>query len=204
MKKYLFLLVCFGFLMAQCHKEGTSSEATVKGKILEIDSDVPIPNITVKLIELDYDASAWNPPRTVVQKTQSDITGAYQLTYTSVKGRGYEVTAYANSTDYYDNVKTEPVPDGKSNTVNISLIPFGWLKIHVKNVNPVGEEDVITFNYGIFSGRNVDTSIIVKDASSKKNTHQIGINIRKNGTETSKIIEVIIPPHDTTKLDIFY
>ena len=204
MKKYLFLLACFGFLMAQCHKETTSFEATVKGKILEIDSDVPIPNITVKLIELDYDASAWNPPRTVVQKTQSDATGAYQLTYTSVKGRGYEVAAYANSTDYYDNIKTEPVPDGKSSTVNISLIPLGWLKVHFKNVNPFDERDEVGSAFGGFIGNKVDTTIVLQLGGSKKYVRPVRIWTTRNGLQTFKDIGVITPPHDTTKLDIFY
>ncbi len=204
MKKYLFLLTLFGcFALASCTKDNVSSEASVKGRVLELDSDIGIPNVGVRLVESNYDEDFWNPKRTVIQRTQSDASGNYRFNYTSIVGRSYDVEAYNNfPAAYYSDVVSKLID--KTTTVDLQVTAFARLKIHVKNVNPVGEEDVINFNYGVFSGRSVDTTILVKKAGSNKIADPIGIKIKKNGVETSKIIEVRTPPRDTTKLDIFY
>ena len=204
MKKYLFLLACFGLLMAQCHKDNTSSDAAVKGRVLEADSDViGIPNVGVRLVESNYDVDFWNPTRLVIQRAQSDATGNYRFNYTAIVGRSYDVEAYNNfPAAYYNDVVSRLID--KTTTVDLPVTAFAWLKIHVKNVNPIGEEDVVNFNYGVFSGKSVDTTILVKESGSKTFAHPIGIKIKKNGIETSKMIEVITPPRDTTKLNIFY
>ncbi len=205
MKKYLFIVVFINFLFSSCVKEESPTyEATVKGRVLEADSDVGIPNMTVKLVEGDYSGGGWTPKNTTIQTVKTDASGNYQFKYTAQRLMTYDVVAVNASPNYNEYTQSVLVPDGASNVVNIFMSPFGWLKIHVKNINPVGEEDAMEFQYGVFSGRTVDTSVIAKDVGSRKYPLKIGFKTRRNGVETLKIIEVLMPPHDTTKLDIFY
>jgi hypothetical protein len=206
MKKYLFLLTLFGCLMVvSCTKEiSPTYEATVKGRVLEADSDVGVPNMTVKLVEDDYTGTIATPKRTTLQSVKTDASGNYKFSYTGKHTNSYDVVAVNASPDYNEYTQSVLIPDGASNVVDIFLSPFGWLKIRIKNINPIGEEDALEFQYGTFVGTKVDTSIIAKDVGSRKYPLKIGVKTRKNGVETSKIISVLMIPHDTTKLDIFY
>ena len=204
MKKYLFLLACFGCLMAGCVKDNASYDVNLTGKVLEIDSDVPIPNMAVKLLQLEYNPNSFNATRTTIAQTQSDAKGNYQFNYPHNAKYDYEVIAYTPSKDYYDNTQTEIVPDGKNPTVNINFIPFGWVKVHAKNVNPFDDRDELKFYFGTYIGSKVDTTIIFKEGGSKKTILPIRIWTTRNGIQTFKDISLIIPPHDTTKLDVFY
>jgi hypothetical protein len=204
MKKYLFLLACFGLLMAQCHKESASYEAVVKGRVLEVDSDVGIPNMTVKLVENDYVGTIVTPKRTTLQTVKTDAQGNYQFSYTGQRIMSYDVVAVNSSPDYNEYNQTVLIPDGGGNAVNIFLTPFGWIKVHFKNVNPFDERDEVGSAFGGFTGSKVDTTIILKIEGNRKFVRPVRIWTTRNGSQTFKDIGVITPPHDTTKLDIFY
>jgi hypothetical protein len=212
MKKHIFvLLVPLLFMAAGCEKDPNilkkSGDAVFSGKVLETDSDVPIPNAYVELIKIGYTGDFWVPnTRTVIQNTRTDAQGNYR--FFSVRWEipdGFEARAVALKDKYSDSSKEAFFsPERDQNTQNIYITPWAWLKIHVKNVNPVGREDAFRSSYGIFVGANVDTTVITKTYGSKTLVRYIGMSIIKNGIETSKTIPIITPPHDTTALDIFY
>jgi hypothetical protein len=205
MKKYLFLLTLFGFFfVAGCTKDNSTYDVNLTGKVLEIDSDIAIPNMDIKLLELDYNPNTFNATRTTISQTKSDAKGNYQFKYAHNAKYDYEVIAYTTSKNYYDNTQTEPVPDGKNPTVNIAFIVYGWVKIHFKNINPFDDKDEVGCSFGNFIGSKVDTTILKKEGGSKKTVLPIRIWTTRNSLQTYKDIGVIIPPHDTTKLDIFY
>jgi hypothetical protein len=153
---------------------------------------------------LEYNPNSFNATRTTISKTKSDAKGSYQFNYAHNAKFDYEVIAYTASKDYYDNTQTEPVPDGKNPTVNIAFTPFGWLKVHFKNVNPFDERDEVGSAFGGFIGSRVDTTTLLKIEGNKKFVRPVRIWTTRNGIQTFKDIGVITPPHDTTKLDIFY
>jgi hypothetical protein len=216
MKKHIFvLLVPLLFSMAQCKKEPLNAPVptTVKGKVLEADSDIGLPDINVKLIQLSFSDDFLAPPtKTVVQRTKTDAAGNYSFDYINdYINFAYEVEAYGFPTNYAVDPVNRLVNRTSSKrgepqnwVVDLPVRAFGWLKIHVKNVNPVGREDRFIFDYGRFAGVNVDTTIVTKVYGSKTLVRYIGMSIIKNGIETGKTIPIITPPHDTTKLDIFY
>ena len=133
MKKYLFLFILFSCLVASCVKDPpTTFEATVKGRVLEVDSEVGIPNMTVKLVEEDY-TPAGSQKRTTLKTVKTDAQGNYQFTYTRQTILNYDVVAVNASPDYNEYTQAVLIPDGASNVVNIFLSPYGWLKVHAKN-----------------------------------------------------------------------
>ena len=204
MKKYLFLFILFSCLVASCVKDPpTTFEATVKGRVLEVDSEVGIPNMTVKLVEEDYSVSG-TQKRTTLKTVKTDASGNYQFTYTRQTILNYDVVAVNASSDYTQYTQAVLIPDGESNEVNIFLTPYGWIKVRVKNVNPFDDRDEVKFYFGTYYGSRVDTTIIFKEGGSKKNVLPIRVWTTKNSVQTFKDIGLIIPPHDTTKLDIFY
>jgi hypothetical protein len=204
MKKYLFLLTLFSCLMASCVKDPpTTFEATVKGRVLEVDSEVGIPNITVKLVEEDY-ALSGSSKRTTLQTVKTDAQGNYQFTYTRQKILNYDVVAVNSSPDYNEYTQAVLIPDGESNVVNIFLNPFGWVKVHVKNVNPFDERDEVKFYYGTFYGTKVDSTFLVKSTANKKYVNTIYIQTTRNSIRSLKEVGLIIPPRDTTLFNVFY
>ena len=204
MKKYLFLFILFSCLVASCVKDPPSTfEATVKGRVLEVDSEVGIPNMTVKLVEEDY-TPAGTQKRTTLKTVKTDASGNYQFTYTRQTILNYDVVAVNASSDYNEYTQAVLIPDGASNVVNIFLTPYGWLKVHAKNVNPFDERDIAIFTYETFVGSKVDTTFIVKVGGNRKVLRQLGVRVTKNGVQTSKKIDILTPPHDTTLLNIFY
>jgi hypothetical protein len=197
--------VLFSCLLAGCVKDDPSSfEATVKGRVLEVDSEVGIPNMSVKLVEEDYAGTIATPKRTTIQTVKTDATGNYQFSYTRQKIMNYDVVAVNASPNYNEYTQAVLIPDGTSNSVNIFLLPFGWLKLHVKNVNPYDNRDEVKFFYGSCYGSKVDSIIYVKVGGSPKAINDIRIWTTKNSIQTFKDVAVITPPRDTTLLNIFY
>jgi hypothetical protein len=207
MKKFLFLLACFGLLMAQCHKDNTPQGPTiVEGKILEIDSDVPIANADVFLVEVDATGSIFGPTKnTTIQKMVTDASGNYKFSFQWNKKFTYDVEAQAPTDKYYSDSQSAIFgSDEGKNVQNVYITPTAWLKLHVKNVNPFDSRDEVKFFYGSCYGNTVDSTIVVKVQGSIKALNTIRIWTTRNSVQTYKDISTIVPPHDTTKLDIFY
>jgi hypothetical protein len=216
MKKHIFvLLVPLLFLMAQCKKEPLNAPVptTVKGKVLEADSDIGLPDINVKLIQLSFSDDFLAPPtKTVVQRTKTDAAGNYSFDYINdYINFAYEVEAYGFPTNYavdpvnrLINRTSSKRGEPQNWVVDLPVRAFGWLKIHVKNVNPFNNRDEVKFAFGTYGGSQVDSTFITKVYGSRTLLQNIRVYVTRNGLETFKDIKMYYPPHDTTKLDIFY
>ena len=207
MKKYLFLLACFGLLLASCRKDDTpKGPAVVEGKILEIDSDVPIANADVFLVEVDATGSIFGPyKQTTLQQMVTDASGNYKFSFQWNEKFTYDVAARASPDKYYPDLKTALFGrDEGKNVQNVYITPYTWTKVRIKNTSPFDERDEIKCYYGTYYGSRVDTTVLMRDYGSIKKARSVRIRTTKNSVETFRDIEVKLPPHDTTKLDIFY
>jgi hypothetical protein len=160
--------------------------------------------MTVKLVEGDYSGGGFTPVNTTLQSVKTDAQGNYQFSYKRQYNRTYDAIAVNSSPDYNEYTQAVLIPDGSANVINIFLLPFGWLKLHVKNVNPYDNRDEVKFFYGSCYGSKVDSIIYVKVGGSPKTARDIRIWTTKNSVQTYKDASVITPPRDTTLLNIFY
>jgi hypothetical protein len=165
---------------------------------------VPIANAQVLLVEVDATGSVFGPyKQTTLQQLETDASGNYKFSFQWNNKFSYNVAARASPDRYYSDWQIVTLDEGK-NVQNVFIRPFAWLKLHVKNVKPFDSRDEVKFLYGSCYGVTVDSTIIVKVPGSIKAVNKIRIWTMKNNIQTYRDVNIVIPPHDTTKLDIFY
>ncbi len=171
MKTFLSVAIATSLLsFNSCKKEKENEGQTkVHGQILEKGSGKPIAGATVQLIENDY--YTYNIEETIVQETLTDADGRYAFEFEADRDEDFKVAAYAPL--YYTNNPDgnlgRTVDNGKTQTQNVELVPYAWLKVRFINqtnadgvdVNPFAGESIIggaTSGYQIYN--NPDATII--------------------------------------------
>jgi hypothetical protein len=206
MKKYLFVLISFSFLMAQCRK-ASNNYIKVSGKVLEFGSNKPIANAKVAIYSEDgaFLGSTWT---NLVDSTRTDANGFYSMEKSDIdKGSSFYVAAAANK--YYTFDPTKYIVTGQDVTNNdIVLDPFAWIKVRVKNVNPFDDNDRIILGNVvgditmIHNGRMVELNYVNKVFGNRDML--AGWSVRKNGVGKSYLDTIKIAAHDTLKYEILY
>jgi hypothetical protein len=206
MKKYLFVLLSFSFLMVQCRKEA-NNYVKVSGKVLEFGSNKPIANAKVAIYEEGgaFLGSTWTK---LVDSTHTDANGFYRMEKSNIdNGSSYYVAAAANK--YYTFDPTKYVATGQDVVNNdIVLDPFAWIKVHVKNVNPFNERDSILLGNVVGTipmthvGRNIELNYTnkVRGNLSMRATWTVA----KNSIGKSFVDTIKISAHDTLNYEILY
>jgi hypothetical protein len=208
MKKYFFVLVSFSFLMVQCRKDA-NNYIKVSGKVLEFGTNKPIANAKVGIYSEGgaFLGTTWS---NLVDTTRTDANGFYSIEKQGIdNGSSFYVSAAANK--YYTYDPTKYVATGQDVMNNdIVLDPFAWIKVHVKNVNPLNDRDSIFLGNlvgppsgeTIYTGKNVDLNFLnkVRGNLSMRATWTVARNnIGKSFVDTVKIAA-----HDTLKYEILY
>jgi hypothetical protein len=200
MKKYFFVLVSFSFLMVQCRKE-SNNYIKVSGKVLEFGSNKPIANAKVGIYSEGgaFLGSTWS---NLVDTTRTDANGFYSIEKQGIdNGSSFYVSAAANK--YYTFDPTKYLATGQDVTNNdIVLDPFAWIKIHVKNVNPFGDNDKFIINGSTYEGKNFEQNFTFKVIGNKN--LPLGWSIQKNNVWRSFSDSTKIVAHDTLKYEILY
>jgi hypothetical protein len=145
MKKLIFIslsVLIISFLVS-CHKEDpTPTKATVSGKVLQLNSTIPVPNATVYLYESIWSGGLGGGEFTITKDTTiTNSKGEYSFEYTQGKSSEFFVKAYAD--DYYTNNNTRWTIENKNQVRNIIITPYGWISIRVINTPPVKPNDHI-------------------------------------------------------------
>ena len=209
MKKYLFLLACFGFLLAQCQKDNTylGDHTIAEGIITEEGSGKPVANVRMRLYKCTYQVFGSSSCSTF-DSTRTDAKGFFSFDFKHEKDYQYEIDAVPDAEKYFVRNNGAPVEKGRySNKINLKLTPYSWVKLKIKNVNPVNQWDTIRiFNSSAISGGEhlgvVDITDTYRVASSTK--EYLGWRISKNGQVTSKEVYLNCAPFDTTYYEINY
>jgi hypothetical protein len=206
MKKYLFVLISFSFLMAQCRK-ASNNYIKVSGKVLEFGSNKPIANAKVAIYSEDgaFLGSTWT---NLVDSTHTDANGFYSMEKSNIdQGSSFYVAAAANK--YYTFDPTKYIVTGQDVTNNdIVLDPFAWIKVHVKNVNPFNDRDSLLLGNVVGTipmthvGKNIELNYINKVRGNLR--MEVQWSVGKNSIWKFLTDNVTIPAHDTLKYEILY
>lgn len=218
MKQYSFLLfitltisILFG-----CSKEDNPYEGKihVEGQVLEKGKiPKPIPNAMVILSEVKvtgvFDPVYYIPLDTVL----SDKDGNYVLERSANGLSGaYHIYAFADPEQYW-NRSDEPVIGKnirKGVSVNNTLFiqPYGFVKVNIKNVNPVDDDDYFIINVGTpkgktFLGKQVDDTYFARENGN--DTITVYHDVLKTGQQyAAHKTKYFLNSHDTLKLNINY
>jgi hypothetical protein len=145
MKKLIFIslsVLIISFLVS-CHKEDpTPTKATVSGKVLQLNSTIPVPNATVYLYESIWSGGLGGGEFTITKDTTiTNSKGEYSFEYTQGKSSEFFVKAYAD--DYYTNNNTRWTIENKNQVRNITITPYAWITMRIINAPPVKPSDEI-------------------------------------------------------------
>ncbi len=142
--------------------------------------------------------------------------------YTDANGRAannnkvdenYMYYAEAYKEGYFDtrNSQVSVTPGKKNFTTTIYMYAHSWVKLHVKNVNPYDQFDLLristSFYYWNFSGVSVDSIILYADYGYEfmADFNYIDACVSTKNSIDSTIIFTYTPiPHDTISVEINY
>lgn len=167
--KFLFFgVVAFSlFWLFSCKKEtpAQSESSYIEGRVYDILSNQPIAGAHVELWEDDRGGetrlSSWD--RRIGTATTDD-SGRYQIAFegcgVSMKQKGIlAAKGYYYKYPDPDLALVTCLPGRKT---DFGLLPSSWLKVNIKNVNPLNEQDSVYLNLDgplVFVGTQVDTTI---------------------------------------------
>jgi hypothetical protein len=206
MKKYLFLLACFSFLMAHCHKESFNDTTGVEGTVVEFGTKKPIPNVLLLLNKSAGLSGSWSSSWSTLDTFRTDANGHYRYTFKHEAGGNYELVLrlpplYAGYV--YGNVE-----NGRLTKKEFVLDPPGWLKVRVQNVNPYNSNDtLIIWGVGPLDKRirgNVVDSTFITPHTIGNRYGTIYYVVVKNGIRNQRQDSIYCPSHDTAFINIKY
>jgi hypothetical protein len=210
MKKYFFVLVSFSFLMVQCRKDDTylGDHTIAEGIITEEGTGKPVANVQMRLRRCTYQVLGSSSCE-MFDTTRTDAKGFFKFDFKHEQDYQYEVRAAPDAEKYLVKNNDAPLEKGRySNKINLILSPYSWVKLTVKNVNPVNQLDTIrifnssAISRGEYYGTFVEFTDKYKVLSSNK--EYLGWRISKNGQVTLKEVFLNCPAHDTVAYLINY
>ena len=145
-------------MLSACRKEDNTTSAT--GRVLQFGTNIPIEGATVYLQECSSEGLFTGTGAcTTIDTVITGVDGRYEFIDFSSAG-SHSIIAEANQ--YYDLLESVSVVDFENDNMNdIVLTPYAWLKLHIKNINPVDELDKVQIaselglSWTEFSGINV-------------------------------------------------
>jgi hypothetical protein len=191
-----------------CQKETDNPVHTVSGKVLEYGTKKPVPDAAIYILK-HYGTLLGPEGFTFLDSTKTDANGKYTFKttegdYMKVVKQGY-FKMY--STDYAHIPINILSKRPTSVTQDIVIDPIGWLKIHVKNVKPVADNDNIGFsNYSCapneMYGKSVDAITVCPQRGNRKNNIIYFVN--RHSVSVFHQDSIYIKGLDTTYYSINY
>ncbi len=216
MKKILFLsltLLIISFLVS-CKKDESTTpdveETTVKGRIVQVYTTIPVPNATVYLYETVWSSSGGllgGGAHTVsLDTTVTNDKGEYSFTYKRRRGGNeYFIRSFAKN---FDEKPGNFYVTEKNSNMDVPIFPYAWIGFRIINAPPITNSDGIylsgylqgsePLSYFAADGK-CDTLIIKKVFGNKKTPFLISIYNQKD-----RIDSIYCKGLDTTYHTIAY
>jgi hypothetical protein len=202
---FFFSLITLG---GSCCKKD-NSHTTVEGFVINETNNAAVADAVVMLMARN--PACFSCASGVVQTYKADSKGKFSFEFEADKDLIY--TVGANKQNYYANETGMDINNGQKNkSIFVRLKPYGYLKIHIKNTQPIDDNDLIGFNSFCtpieFYGQNIDTTFLYcrycgcPFLGNEYNT--IYYWITKNGVKKVYSASVYCPAFDTTTYSINY
>jgi hypothetical protein len=207
MKKNVFFLLLVALSFAACNSTPTPVDPTTKveGRLMDRGTEIPIANTAVKLVEITSELLG-TQTRTILQSVTTDDKGQYAFTFQWADQKSYELDVRPNDiTKYYDLPKVVgEIKRGQTNKVDCFMYPYGWVRFRIKNVNPFDDRDTIRCLPGVYTGKNVDMTIVVKQLKLWEKPDTSFWSVTRNNVWTRYSKPIALVPKDTINFDINY
>jgi hypothetical protein len=151
MKKLIFIslsILIISFL-GSCRKNDNPTpnveDDTVKGRIIQVYTTIPVPNATVYLYETVWSSSGGvlgGGANTVSLDTAiTNDKGEYSFTYKRRRGGNeYFIRAFAEN---FDEKPGNFYITEKNSNMDVPVFPYAWIKFRIINVPPINNSDYI-------------------------------------------------------------
>jgi hypothetical protein len=209
MKKYILYTILIITVLTSCRKEKDNMHGMKAGiYVKQYKTNTPIANAMV-LITRGVPGSGVGSQ--IVDTLYTDANG--RVAYNKKVDENYMYYAEAYKDGYFDthNQQVDVRPGEKNFTTTIFMYAHSWVKLHVKNVNPYDQFDLLristSFYQWNFSGLNIDTTILYADYGYEFMADFTYIDAcvsTKNNIDSTIIFTYTPPPHDTITVDINY
>lgn len=198
----LSLLICTTILLStQCKKTEQEKQDYVQGYMWDAYTKKGVPNARVELWA-DYNSgtNAIQDYDKFLNATYTDVNGHYYMDYkekqTAILG------VFPTKKNYYDYGEGSNFRMGQHD-VDFNMSPLAWVQFHIKNTQPINQNDSLIFNYiRFFIGNNVD-SIFIDSINASRPPLYTWI-IKKNGIQSGGLWYSACTPFDTCTYNIFY
>jgi hypothetical protein len=180
----------------------------VSGRVLEYGTKKPIPNASIYVMQY-YGTLLGAEGFNLLDSTKTDANGKY--TFKTTEGDYIKVAkqGYFNmySTDYAHIPIDILSKRATSVTKDIVIDPIGWLKIRVKNVKPVADNDKIIFSQYTCTpnelyGKSIDVFTICPRLGNRKSKFTYWVD--KKAISTYYEDSIYVKGLDTTYYSINY
>ncbi len=165
-------LTTLNLLLVSCDKEGPGDtpRTTVSGYVYEKDTQKPLEEIPVKLVDMGGGALGMAGGGSANSSQAVFVTGPDGYYHFEFEGDGsYGIFSDGRWPEYSHLPGYKPVNKGEHNEISFTLQPQAWFRLHVQNTQPVDYLDEITISVGngqslTFYGKHVNeyTSYIRK------------------------------------------
>lgn len=197
--KYLFFLI-YTITFISCYNVDFEEGQVTKMEHFLINSETfkPIEGIKVYLVR----KSDIEFRQTIIDSAWSDKKGYYS----------FDVFSISENRDYYTTIKTNLYTRDRGYDISKKyyLAPLSWLKIQVKNINPIDKEDKIEFFHYPYAkqvnliGTAIDSTYILPISYDYGYERSLTYTTTKNGISTFKSIPITMKSFDTTFVKIVY
>lgn len=140
--KYIALIISILLIVNSCKKQTETLD--INGLISENDEGI-LNDVTVKLFIKEVSNSTWNNSY-LLHETISSNDGSYQFTIENKVYISFKLEV--SKSGFYTETIEFITDDFTNNTYhkNFNIYPQGTLQIHIKNANPVNQDDNMTYN----------------------------------------------------------
>ncbi len=206
MKNYLYLTALVIIGLTSCKKDRNLEKRTqtfIEGHIVNSITGDSIPGARVELWEDDRGGSLIiEDYDRKLGETKTDEKGYFKIHFLCSNVKAYGIIPYKENYTNYNTV-TNVNCSRTSYQSGIRLMPFSWLRIHIKNINPFDDNDSLYYYYHFsLVGQNIDTVFYRTFAADAVQVNKW--NVTKNGQTTSHYAINTCSPHDTCSLNIYY
>jgi hypothetical protein len=208
MKTHNLLLLAIALTaLTACKKDALPTSA--QGRVTTLGTETPLAGIAVTLIEDNYGGGVlggnggYNGP---IKTVHTDQDGYYRIDHACNPSTAYWVE-FETAQGHFGPIQKQTVYPGQNNTINMKQIPFAYVRLHIKNVNPHNVYDKLNIvldpgGYWGYQGPGIDEIAIRRTAGN--GDASLYYSVRKNNVLSSFYYTLYIPAYDTLDYQIFY